>query len=185
MIDANCTYTLDDIDHLLTLDQFNLMMIEQPLARDNLAHHAQLQEKLNTPICLDESIASLDDAQNMHDQQAGRIINLKPGRVAGLTQSLAIHKFSQQKNIPLWCGGMLETGIGRAYNVALASLPNFTLPGDLSPSKRYWKQDIVSPEWKMNENGMVQVPNNVPGLGISIDIDRIEALSVRRELLSI
>jgi o-succinylbenzoate synthase len=183
MIDANCAYTLDDIEHLHALDQFNLIMIEQPLARDDLASHAQIQEKLTTPICLDESLCSLSDAQDMHTLQAGRIMNLKPGRVAGLTQSLAIHNFAQQKNIPLWCGGMLETGIGRAYNVALAALPGFTLPGDLSPSRRYWKQDIVTPEWDMYANGMVQVPRDKIGLGVDIHSERIEKITVRKTFL--
>ncbi len=180
-VDANSAYTLDDAEHLQNFDRFALSMIEQPLAWDDFVRHATLQAKLNTPICLDESITSVDRAEDMIQLGSGRIINLKPGRVGGFTQSLAIHDVCAENDIPVWCGGMLETGIGRAYNVALASLPNFSLPGDVSPSARYWVRDIVSPEWTMDANGMVTVPRDTPGLGVEIDRDYIDALTVRKE----
>ncbi len=183
MADANNAYTLADADRLAQLDGLDLMMIEQPLAHDDLVRHAELQRRLRTPLCLDESITSLDRAQDMHALSAGRIINIKPGRVGGFAQSLAIHDFCAEHSIPVWCGGMLESGIGRAYNVALASLPNFTLPGDLSPSARYWTQDVVAPEWTMDAHGMVDVPLAAPGLGVAVDEDRIRALTVRTEEL--
>ncbi|MBA3853882.1 MAG: o-succinylbenzoate synthase [Gemmatimonas sp.] len=181
MADANNAYTLADAERLAQLDALHLMMIEQPLAHDDLVRHAELQKRLRTPLCLDESITSLERAQDMHTLGAGRIVNIKPGRVGGFAQSIAIHDFCEEHSIPVWCGGMLESGIGRAYNVALASLPNFTLPGDLSPSARYWTQDVVSPEWTMDARGMVQVPLAEPGLGIAVDEDRIRALTVRSE----
>ena len=138
---------------------------------------------MSTPLCLDESITSVDRAEDMITLQSGRIINIKPGRVGGLSAAKAIHDVALRADIPVWCGGMLESGIGRAYNVALASLPNFSLPGDLSPSARYWARDIVTPEWTMDEEGMVHVPLHRPGLGVSVDVERIEALTVRREEL--
>lgn len=183
MVDANNAYTLSDLDHLLKFDDFGLMMIEQPLAWDDFIRHAQLQKKMKTPVCLDESIASIEHAENMVDLDSGRIINIKPGRVGGFHQSVLIHDFCEKNNIPVWCGGMLESGIGRAHNVALASKSNFTLPGDLSPSRRYWAQDIVSPEWDMNKNGMVQVPTEKSGLGIDIDTERIGTLAVRKQVI--
>lgn len=183
MADANNAYTLEDAEHLQGLDDLGLMMIEQPLAWDDLVRHAELQRRLRTPLCLDESITSLERAQDMVTLGAGRIINIKPGRVGGYSQSLAIHDFAEEHGVPVWCGGMLESGIGRAYNVALASLPNFTLPGDLSPSARYWAQDIVSPEWTMDGRGMVSVPLAAPGLGVAVDRERVLALTVRTEEL--
>lgn len=183
MADANNAYTLADAALLAELDELNLMMIEQPLAHDDLVRHAQLQRSLRTALCLDESITSLERAQDMVALGAGRIINIKPGRVGGFASSLAIHDYCQQQGIPVWCGGMLESGIGRAYNVALASLPNFTLPGDLSPSRRYWEQDIVTPEWTMAPDGMMAVPLDRPGIGVDIDTARIDALTVRRAVM--
>lgn len=183
MADANNAYTLDDADRLAALDPLELMMIEQPLAWDDVVQHAELQRRLKTPICLDESITSLDRARDMVALRAGRIVNIKPGRVGGFAQSLAIHDFCEEQAIPVWCGGMLESGIGRAYNVALASLPNFTLPGDLSPSARYWAQDVVTPAWTMDARGMVAVPLAEPGLGVTVDRARIEALTIRTEEL--
>jgi O-succinylbenzoate synthase len=182
MADANSAYTLKDVEHLAQLDGLGLIMLEQPLGDDDLVRHATLQRRMTTPICLDESITSVDRAEDMITLQSGRIINIKPGRVGGLSASKAIHDVAQRAGIPVWCGGMLESGIGRAYNVALASLPNFSLPGDLSPSARYWARDIVTPEWTMDEEGMVHVPRGA-GLGIAVDEDRIEALTVRREEL--
>lgn len=181
MADANSAYTLRDIEHLAKLDEFDLIMLEQPLGNDDLVRHATLQRRMTTPICLDESITSVDRAEDMIALRSGRIINIKPGRVGGLSASKAIHDVAERAGMPVWCGGMLESGIGRAYNVALASLPNFSLPGDLSPSARYWARDLVSPEWTMDLDGMVRVPVNRPGLGVTVDEDLIEALAVRRE----
>jgi o-succinylbenzoate synthase len=138
---------------------------------------------MTTPLCLDESITDLNRARSMIELGSGRIINIKPGRVGGFTASKAIHDLCQKAGIPVWCGGMLETGVGRAYNVALASLPNFSLPGDLSPSARYWRQDVVSPEWTMDAEGMVHVPRDKPGLGVSVDAEFIESLTARVETL--
>jgi O-succinylbenzoate synthase len=182
-VDANSAYTLADAGHLAQLDAFNLIMIEQPLAQDDLVRHAELQRRLATPICLDESITSADRAADMIALESGRIINVKPGRVGGFAQSLAIHDLCQRHGIPVWCGGMLESGVGRAYNVALASLPNFTLPGDLSPSARYWERDLVDPEWTMDAEGQVRVPLDRGGIGVTPDLGRIDDHTVRRETL--
>ena len=182
MADANNAYTLDDADHLVQLDDLDLVMVEQPLAWDDVARHAELQRRMRTPICLDESITNIARAEDMIRLRSGRIINIKPGRVAGFTASKAIHDLCEANDIPVWCGGMLESGIGRAYNVALASLPNFTIPGDVSPSGRYWARDVVSPEWTMDGDGWVDVPEG-PGLGVEVDRERIEALTVQRETL--
>ena len=142
--------------------------------------HAALQKRLRTPLCLDESITSPARAEDMITLGSGRIINIKPGRVGGFTSSLAIHDIAQRNGIPVWCGGMLESGIGRGHNVALASLPNFSMPGDLSPSSRYWARDIVTPEWTMSPDGMVTVPTG-PGIGVQVDVEWIEDLTLRRE----
>lgn len=181
MADANNAYTLDDLDTLKQIDQLGLMMIEQPLAWDDLLRHVRLQKEMRTPICLDESITSLDRAEDMIELQAGRIVNIKAGRVGGHRQSVAIHDLCQKHGIPVWCGGMLESGVGRAHNVALASLPNFTLPGDTSPSERYWEKDIVTPEWTMDRDGTMRVPVDRPGLGVEVDLNRVDDLTVRRE----
>ncbi|MGD8698818.1 MAG: o-succinylbenzoate synthase [Gemmatimonadales bacterium] len=183
MADANSAYTPADTDHLARLDDFGLLMIEQPLGHDDLVRHAGLQKRLRTPICLDESITGIDRARDMLELRAGKIINIKPGRVGGYTPSLAIHSLCAAQQIPVWHGGMLESGIGRAYNVALASLPNFTIAGDLSPSARYWKRDIVTPEWTMDDEGMVTVPRGTPGLGVAVDLDRVDDLTVRSRTL--
>ncbi|HUF31112.1 MAG TPA: enolase C-terminal domain-like protein, partial [Gemmatimonadaceae bacterium] len=139
--------------------------------------------RLRTPICLDESILDVQRAEDMISLGSGRIVNIKPGRVGGYSSSIAIHDLCQANGIPVWCGGMLESGVGRAYNIALASLPNFSLPGDLSPSARYWERDIVRPEWTMDEEGMVHVPRDVPGIGVGVDADYVDDLTVRREVL--
>jgi O-succinylbenzoate synthase len=185
MADANNAYTLDDLDVLRQIDAFGLIMIEQPLAWDDLLRHVKLQKEMKTPICLDESITSPDRAEDMIELGAGRIVNIKAGRVGGHRQSLAIHDLCQRHGIPVWCGGMLESGVGRAHNVALASLPNFTLPGDTSPSERYWEQDIVIPEWTMDRDGMMKVPVDRPGLGVEVDLDRVEDLTVRWEEIAL
>ena len=182
MCDANSAYTLADGDHLARLDAFGLTMIEQPLGREDFVRHAALQRRLATPICLDECITDVERAEDMIALGSGRIINIKPGRVGGFGPSRAIHDLCLRHDVPVWCGGMLESGVGRAYNVALASLPNFTMPGDLSPSNRYWERDIVRPEWTM-EDGMVRVPRESAGIGVALDMEMIDALTVRRERL--
>lgn len=179
-VDANAAYRLADKGIFRELDQFNLLMIEQPLAYDDLADHAALQRELKTPICLDESISSLNAAKAALALKSCRVINIKPGRVGGFTQSRAIHDHCLEKNIPVWCGGMLETGIGRAHNVALASLPGFTLPNDISASKRYYKQDIVEPEFVLNKDGTISVPQG-PGIGVEVAEDRLERITLQRE----
>ena len=184
MVDANSAYTPAQTEHLAELDAFDLIMLEQPLGEDDLVRHAALQRRMSTPICLDESITSVDRAEDMIALGAGRIINIKPGRVGGLTVSMAVHDVCSDAGIPVWCGGMLESGIGRAYNVALASLPNFSLPGDLSPSARYWERDIVTPEWTMDAEGMVRVPRDRAGIGVTVNTDLIESLAVRTEVLT-
>ncbi len=183
MADANNAYTLKDAAHLKQLDPLHLVMIEQPLAYDDIVRHAELQHMLSTPICLDESITSVDRAEDMITLKSGRIINIKPGRVGGFQQSRAIHDLCAKHGIPVWCGGMLESGIGRSYNVALASLPNFTIPGDLSPSARYWERDVIKPEWTMSAAGMMKVPLDKPGIGVAVDVDRIDDLTVRSQVL--
>jgi O-succinylbenzoate synthase len=184
MADANSAYTLADADHLARLDAFGLTMIEQPLGREDLVQHAELQRRLRTPLCLDESITDVDRARDMIALGSGRIVNIKPGRVGGFASSLAIHDACLAAGVPVWCGGMLESGVGRAYNVALASLPGFSMPGDLSPSARYWERDVVTPEWTMSADGLVTVPLERPGIGVTVDVDRIDDLTVRRETLA-
>jgi len=182
-VDANAAYSLRDMERLLEIDALALMMIEQPLEREDLVRHARLQERLETPLCLDESITSVARAEDMRDLDAGRIVNIKPGRVGGFAQAIAIHDVCRAAEIPVWCGGMLESGIGRAHNVALASLPGFVLPGDLSPSDRYWAQDIVTPEWTMDDDGMVRVPRDQPGCGVEVDEERLEEITAWRVVL--
>jgi o-succinylbenzoate synthase len=185
MADANNAYSLAESDRLVELDQLGLMMIEQPLAWDDLLRHAELQKRLQTPICLDESITSADRAEDMIALGAGKVINIKPGRVGGFLQSIAIHDVCAAHGIPVWCGGMLESGVGRAHNVALASLPNFTIPGDVSPSERYWDEDIVDPEWAMDREGWIEVPVEKPGIGVTVDLEHVEDVTVRREIIRI
>ncbi|MFL6193988.1 MAG: o-succinylbenzoate synthase [Thermoanaerobaculia bacterium] len=180
MVDANNAYSLADTSALEAMDDLGLMMFEQPLAWDDLLRHVELQRRLKTPVCLDESITNVDRAEDMIALGAGRIVNVKPGRVGGFRQSLAIHGVCEAAGIPVWCGGMLESGVGRAHNVALASLPNFKLPGDVSPSERYWERDIVTPEWTMDREGWIDVPVDEPGMGVRVDLDRVEDLTLRR-----
>jgi o-succinylbenzoate synthase len=183
MVDANSVYTLDDWPLLKQLERFYLMMIEQPLGWDDLYGHVELQKKLETPICLDECIHTLEQAQAAIALGACKIINIKLGRVGGYTVARQIHDLCQQNNIPVWCGGMLESGIGRAHNIALSTLPNFTLPGDVTASRRYWHQDIIEPEVTVSARGTIAVPSG-PGIGYEPQIDRIEKFTVRTERLT-
>jgi len=178
MADANSAYTLEDLPILQELDQFDLMMIEQPLAHDDIIDHARLQARLKTPICLDESIHSAADARKAIELGSCRIINIKIARVGGLTEARMIHDLCQEKGVPVWCGGMLESGIGRAHNIAITTLPNFTLPGDTSASSRYWDQDIIEPEVTMTADGYIEVPKTL-GLGYRPVPERIKRFQVR------
>lgn len=182
MADANSAYTLDDLERLRALDGLDLMMIEQPLAWDDLADHARLQERLETPICLDESVRSVRDAALALALGSCRIVNIKPGRVGGLGSALAIHDLCRSRGVPVWVGGMLESGVGRAHNVALASLPGFTLPGDISESRRYWERDLVEPEFEMSD-GRLTLPEGA-GIAVTPDLDRIEGLTLQRAVFA-
>jgi O-succinylbenzoate synthase len=180
--DANSAYTLDQVEHLRKFDQFNLLMIEQPLWNDDIYYHARLQKELRTSICLDESIVSVRSAAFAVETGACRIINIKVGRVGGFSEALKIHDLCHAHNIPVWCGGMLETGIGRAHNIALSTKENFSLPGDVSASKRYWKEDIIEPEVEVSPQGMIAISDQ-PGTGYRVKEDLIEKLTVRKETL--
>ena len=173
-VDANAAYTPADLDHLKALDEFGLLMIEQPLEHDDLIDHAELQSKLTTAICLDESITGIRRAKQALELGSCRIINIKIGRVGGYSQAVGIHDLSYAKGIPVWCGGMLESGIGRAHNIALASLPGFVLPGDISASSRYFARDLIVPEVTVSPDGTVIAPLG-PGLGFSVDLEYIIA----------
>jgi len=183
MVDANSAYTLEDWPLLKQLEGFYLMMIEQPLGWDDLYSHVELQKKLETPICLDECIHTEEQAQAAIELGACKIINIKLGRVGGYTVSRRIHDVCQRHGIPVWCGGMLEAGIGRAHNIALSTLPNFTLPGDVAASKRYWEEDIILPEVTVSPQGTIRVPTG-PGIGFEPRLDRIDDLTVRKERLA-
>jgi O-succinylbenzoate synthase len=178
--DANSAYTMDDVEHLRKFDQFNLLMIEQPLWSDDIYYHARLQRELRTAICLDESIRHVRDAAAAIETGACRIVNIKVGRVGGFSEAKKIHDLCQANNIPVWCGGMLESGIGRAHNVALSTLENFRLPGDVSASKRYWKEDIVEPEVEVSTQGTIAI-SDAPGTGYRVRQDLIDKLTVRKE----
>ena len=173
-VDANSAYTLAEGDRLEELDEFGLLMVEQPLDHDDLVDHAKLQEKMRTPICLDESITGIRRAEHALDMESCRMINIKIGRVGGYSQALAIHDLCYSREVPVWCGGMLESGVGRAHNIALASLPGFTLPGDISASSRYFEKDVIVPEVSVSSKGTVDVPLR-PGLGFDVDLAYIEA----------
>ncbi len=183
MVDANSAYRAGDLALLKLLERFHLMMIEQPLAWDDLYSHAELQRQLDTPICLDECIHSLEHARAAIEIGACRIINIKMGRVGGHTPARRIHDLCQARSIPVWCGGMLESGIGRAQNIALSTLPNFVLPGDVSASKRYWDTDIIEPEVEVGPQGTIKVSAG-PGIGFAPRLERIDRLTVRKEVLS-
>ncbi|WP_261130515.1 o-succinylbenzoate synthase [Bacillus sp. Marseille-Q3570] len=180
MADANCAYTLDDIEHLQALDEYDLMMIEQPFEHDDIYDHSKLQSKLKTPICLDESIHTVEDARKAIELGSCKIINLKIGRVGGLTESKKIHDLCKQHEVPVWCGGMLEAGVGRAHNIAITTLSNFSLPGDTAPSSHYWKQDIIEPEVTM-KNGFIHVPNR-PGIGYEPNQKLIDELTLQQKV---
>ena len=180
--DANSAYTLHQVDHIKKFDRFNLLMIEQPLWHDDFYFHAQLQQQIKTSICLDEAIHNARDAQAAIELGACRIINIKVGRVGGFSEAVAVHNVAQENGIPVWCGGMLETGIGRSHNIALSTLKNFTLPGDVSASKRYWKEDIIEPAVEVSAEGLITVPQ-VAGRGFAIKTDLIEKLTVRKQTL--
>lgn len=180
MVDANSAYTLEDLAHLKQLDEYNLLMIEQPLSYDDLMNHATLQEQLKTPICLDESIRHTRDMALAYDLKACQMVNIKIGRVGGLQEARLVHDFCQRSGIPVWCGGMLETGIGRAQNIALSTLSNFTIPGDISASKRYYARDTVSPPIEVTADGYIKASGR-PGIGYEPDLDCIEDFTVRRE----
>ncbi len=178
--DANTAYTLDDTEHLKSFDRFRLLMIEQPLWADDFYFHARLQKQLATPICLDEAIHHARDAEAALDLGACRIVNIKLGRVGGFSEARQVHDVCQARGVPVWCGGMLESGVGRAHNIALSTLENFRLPGDVSASKRYWKEDIIEPEVEVTPQGLIEVPDQ-PGTGYAVREAAIDRLTVRKE----
>ncbi|HEV7643500.1 MAG TPA: o-succinylbenzoate synthase [Pyrinomonadaceae bacterium] len=178
MGDANSAYSLDDVELFQQMDEFHLMMFEQPLAHDDMYDHARLQKKIETPICLDESIHSLPDARKAIKLGACRIINIKLGRVGGHKQAKRLSKYCHSRGVPVWCGGMLETGIGRAHNIAMSTLEGFTLPGDVSASKRYWHEDIIEPAVEVTLRGTIVAPEG-PGIGFEIKRDRIDKITTR------
>jgi O-succinylbenzoate synthase len=180
--DANSAYRIVDFDHIVEWDRFKLLMIEQPLWYDDFYFHSMLQKRLETAICLDESIRNRRDALAAIAMESCRILNIKVGRVGGFSEAIAVHNAAAERGIPVWCGGMLETGIGRAHNIALSSLENFSLPGDVSASARYWAEDIIEPEVTVNARGEIKVPHGI-GCGFTVLRDRIEALTVRRKTL--
>ena len=179
-VDANSAYTLADIDVLKRLDEYGLMMIEQPLTPGDLVDHAALQREIRTPICLDESITMLRDARHAYDLGSCRIINIKLGRVGGHREAQRIQDYCRNRNIPVWCGGMLESGVGRAHNIAMSTLAGFTLPGDVSASERYWEEDIIEPPVTVSARGTITPPEGI-GIGYEVREARIESLVVRRE----
>lgn len=183
MVDANSAYTLEDKELFREMDDYKLMMIEQPLAHDDIIDHAELQSEISTPICLDESILTVDDARKAFQLGACKIINIKLGRVGGYKEASLINNFCLQNNIAVWCGGMLESGVGRAHNIALSTLSGFTLPGDVSASKRYWDEDIIEPEVEVTQQGTIIVPNGA-GIGYRVKEKRLESLTSRREVIS-
>jgi O-succinylbenzoate synthase len=179
-VDANSAYTLDQVEHLRKFDAFNLLMIEQPLWNDEIYLHARLQKALRTSICLDESILNARDADFALEIGACRILNIKVGRVGGFSEAKKIHDVAVRHNVPVWCGGMLESGVGRAHNIALSTLENFRLPGDVSASKRYWKEDIIDPEVEVRADGMIQI-SDAPGTGYRVREDLVQKFTVREE----
>ena len=180
--DANSAYRLRDADHLVTFDAFDLLMIEQPLWHDDFYYHSMLQKRLQTSICLDESIRNRRDALASIEMESCRIINIKLGRVGGFSEAIAVHNAAHERGIPVWCGGMLESGIGRSHNIALSTLENFTLPGDVSASARYWLEDIVEPEITVSPAGEIAIPDT-PGRGYEVRTDLVERLTARKETI--
>ena len=178
--DANSAYKLADADRLVDFDAFDLLMIEQPLWHDDFYYHSMLQKRLETPICLDESIRNRRDALAAIEMESCKIINIKLGRVGGFSEAIAVHNAAQERGIPVWCGGMLEAGIGRSHNIALSSLENFSLPGDVSASARYWREDIVEPEITVSSSGEIAIPDT-PGRGYEVRSGLVEKLTVRKE----
>ncbi len=178
--DANSAYRLKDQDHLMQFEAFDLLMIEQPLWHDDFYFHSMLQKRLATAICLDESIRNRRDALAAIEMESCRIINIKLGRVGGFSEAIAVHNAAYERGIPVWCGGMLESGIGRSHNIALSTLANFSLPGDVSASRRYWTEDIIEPEVTVSSQGEIMIPE-MPGRGFSVRLDRVEKLTVRKE----
>ncbi len=182
MADANSAYSLSDLEHLRKLDDYNLMMIEQPLDYDDYVDHAKLQREMKTPICLDESIRSYEDARRAIELGSCRVINVKQARVGGPYNAKMLHNVCAKAGVPVWCGGLLESGIGRAHNIALATLPNFTLPGDISASDRYYREDVIDPPVLVTPQGTIKVPNE-PGIGFTVIEDRLKRYCVRREVV--
>jgi O-succinylbenzoate synthase len=180
--DANSAYTLQDIDHLKRFEEFKLLMIEQPLWNDDFYFHATLQQQMQTAVCLDEAIENARDAQAALELGSCRIINIKVGRVGGFSEAIAVHNVAEKFNVPVWCGGMLESGLGRSHNIALSTLPNFKLPGDVSASKRYWKEDVIEPEVTVGSDGFIPI-KDVPGTGYKLREDQIEKITVKKEIL--
>jgi len=183
-VDANSAYSLADIEMLKRLDQYNLMMIEQPLAAGDIVDHARLQRELNTPLCLDESILTVEDARKADELGSCKIINVKLGRVGGHAEARSIQDFCARRGTPVWCGGMLESGIGRAHNIAMSTLEGFTLPGDVSASARYWEEDIIEPEVTVSSRGTITVPKRI-GIGYEVNEQRVESLVKRREAIAV
>jgi O-succinylbenzoate synthase len=179
-VDANTAYTVSDGPHLARLDEFDLLLIEQPLPEEQVLAHAQLALVVRTPICLDESITSVQTASDAIELGACRIINVKPGRVGGYLEARRIHDLCTERGVPVWMGGMLETGLGRAANVAMAAMPNFTLPGDTSASDRYYHRDITEPF--VLRDGRLKVPEG-PGLGVTVDMDYLDSITSWREVV--
>lgn len=184
MGDANSAYTLADIDKLKSLDEFDLMMLEQPLPHDDIIDHAKLQKEIRTPVCLDEPIKSPDDARKAIELKSGKIINLKNGRVGGHSESKRIEAICRENNMPVWCGGMLESGIGRAHNIAISTLAGYTMPGDVSASKRYWHEDVIEPAVEVSAEGTITAPE-APGIGFEVKRNLIEKLAVRKASVKI
>lgn len=182
-VDANSAYTLEQVSVLRELDDFDLLLIEQPLGEDDIVDHARLQSQLRTPICLDESIVTPDDARKALDLGSCRVINIKAARLSGLAAGAATHDLCAARGIPVWCGGLLETGIGRLTNIALASLPNFVLPGDISASDRYFHEDVIDPPVVLNSDGTITVPARA-GLGADVNIERVNACTIRRRMVA-
>ena len=182
MVDANCAYRREDIPHIVELDRFDMEMIEQPFEYDELELHAEFQEQIATPICLDESAKTVEVTERALEAKAARIINIKCSRLGGRSAGVAVHDLCERRQIPVWCGGMLESGVGRLHNIAVAALPNFTLSNDLSASRRYWEQDIIDPEVELDGDGHVCVPQG-PGIGHDVCESRIERYLVDRRTL--